>query len=76
MEKRAKLHEPRIERHENGKAQKIQNGEGHKVSEKCRSEDRGRRQARRKEGGPRDRLGLIASVVVAPGDIGLRLVGL
>jgi hypothetical protein len=76
MEKRAKLHEPRIERQENGKAQKIQNGESHKISEKRRSEDRGRRQARRKEGGPRDRLGLIASVVVAPGDIGLRLVGL
>ena len=40
-----------------------------KVSEKCRSEDRGRRQARRKEGGPRDRLGLIASVVVSGGSL-------
>jgi len=42
------------------KRKKIQNGEGYKVSEKCRSEDRGRPQARRKEGGPRDWLGLIA----------------
>jgi hypothetical protein len=65
MEKRAKLNEHRIGRHENGETQKIQNGEGYKVSEKCRSEDRGRPQARRKEGGPRDWLGLIASVVVA-----------
>jgi hypothetical protein len=40
---------------------KIQDDEGHKVSEKCRSEDRGGNQAGRKEGSPRDWPGLNAS---------------
>jgi hypothetical protein len=41
------------------KRKKNQNDEGYKVGEKCRSEDRERPQASRKESGPRDGLSLI-----------------